>query len=176
MANPSPSDEAAGPVEPKRSTSARRLNELDIRTWMRFTKSWFVCNPGPRSKTQLQHPAKFPEAMVRDFILYFTRDGQTVLDPFAGVGSAVAAAAACGRRGIGIELCEAFHQASANRIGRDPDRERYAQGDAREAAAICRSQGVEQVDYIITSPPYWDMLHTLRAADRGGLPRITVRV
>ena len=43
-----------------------RLNDLDVRAWMRGTKSWFVCNPPPRSAAQLRHPAKFPEELVRE--------------------------------------------------------------------------------------------------------------
>jgi DNA modification methylase len=136
-------------------TRTGRFNELDVRAWMRFTKSWFVCNPPPRTAAQRAHPAKFPEAMAREFIEFFTRPGETVLDPFSGVGSAVAAAAAAGRCGVGIELSPAFHEvARAAASGGQT----YLRGDAAEAADLCRRAGVPVVHYVLTSPPYWDML------------------
>jgi hypothetical protein len=153
------------------------LNGLDVRAWMRFTRSWFVYNPPPRRSDQVRHPAKFPEGMAQQFIEFFTAPGERVLDPFAGVGSAVAAATAAGRRGIGIELSPEFHAAATGRedLGAEG---RMLLGDARRAPELLRAAGVEQVEYIITSPPYWDMLRQGRGnvdsvqkqRARGGLP------
>jgi SAM-dependent methyltransferase len=154
------------------------LNDLDVRSWMRFTKSWFVCNPPPRTHAERNHPAKFPEVMAGEFIRFFTRSGETVLDPFCGVGSAVTAAATLGRRGIGIEISPEFHEVASARVGATDDSQTFLLGDANRAAELCCRAGVERVHYILTSPPYWDMLlqgrgnvdstHALRR--RGGLP------
>jgi DNA modification methylase len=138
------------------------LNNLDVRAWMRFTKSWFVCNPPPRSAARLQHPAKFPEEMVREFVSFFTRPGETVLDPFSGVGSAVVGAASLGRRGVGIELSSEFHALATSGLPLLPELETYIQGDARSAVDLCREHGIASVDYILTSPPYWNMLRRSR--------------
>lgn len=142
-----------GPRRRPRST----LNALDVRAWMRFTKSWFVCNPPPRTRAQVQHPAKFPEALVAEFVSFFTKPGETVLDPFSGVGSAVVGAASVGRRGVGIELSDAFHESASQGLTRQ-DSELYIHGDARQAAQLCQGRGIERVHYVITSPPYWNML------------------
>jgi hypothetical protein len=133
------------------------LNGLDVRAWMRFTRSWFICNPPPRRKNEVRHPAKFPEAMARPFIEFFTAPGETVLDPFAGVGSTLAAAAQCGRNGVGVELSPEFHGLAAAR----PDLgtgSTLLRGDARQAPALLAAAGVPRVEYVLTSPPYWDML------------------
>jgi hypothetical protein len=142
---------------------------------MRFTRSWFVCNPPARSRSQLGHPAKFPEAVAQSAIEFFTAPGEVVLDPFAGVGSAVAAAEAAGRRGIGIELSPEFHALAAARA--DLGQGRMLLGDARNAASLLAGAGVAQVHYVVTSPPYWDMLRQSRGnvesvhrkRDRAGL-------
>lgn len=137
------------------------LNGLDVRAWMRFTRSWFVYNPPPRKRDQLQHPAKYPEAVAQSSIEFFTARGERVLDPFAGVGSTLAAAAACGRAAVGIELSPEFHALAAAR----PDLgagSRMLLGDARNAVDLLREAGVSQVEYIVTSPPYWDMLRQAR--------------
>ncbi|MBI3912436.1 MAG: class I SAM-dependent methyltransferase [Armatimonadetes bacterium] len=137
------------------------LNDLDVRAWMRFTKSWYVCNPPPRRRAELEHPAKFPEAMAQEFIRFFTRAGEVVLDPFCGVGSALVAAEACDRVGVGVELLPEF-AARARAYGEPRASRRVLQGDARQAVDLCRAAGVEEVHYVLTSPPYWDMLRHTR--------------
>jgi DNA modification methylase len=158
-------DDPEGETPPSKPRPKNALNELDVRSWMKFTKSWFVCNPPPRSKNQVRHPAKFPEALAAEFIRFFTRPGETVLDPFSGTGSTVRASYAEGRRGLGIEISPDFLAISeAHRT--DASQEIFLQGDAREAEALSRSAGVERVDYVLTSPPYWDMLRQSRGGVR----------
>src|SRR5512136_1641550 len=81
-----------------------KLNDLDARTWLKFQKSWFIHNPPPRRKGVLVHPAKFPETLAQEFIEFFTRQGETVLDPMAGTGSTLVAALRAARNSVGIEL------------------------------------------------------------------------
>lgn len=160
----SPTEQESGPGA-ARSAAAKKvrgtLNDLDVREWMRFTKSWFICNPKPRSRSQRYHPAKFPEELVAEFIRYFTKPGEWVLDPFSGVGTTVSTAAALDRSGVGIELSPEFYAISTERAA-VAGRETYVQGDARDAARLCRENGVAGVQYVLTSPPYWDMLRQSR--------------
>ena len=81
-----------------------KLNNLDPKRWLKFQKSWFIHNPPPRKKGVLVHPAKFPETMAQEFIEFFTKEGETVLDPMAGTGSTLVAALRCGRNSYGVEL------------------------------------------------------------------------
>src|SRR5574341_1853255 len=84
--------------------SPKKLNDLDPKRWLKFQKSWFLHNPQPRKKGVLVHPAKFPESMAQEFIEFFTKKGETVLDPMAGTGSTLVAALRAGRNSYGIEL------------------------------------------------------------------------
>ena len=84
--------------------SPNKLNDLDSKRWLKFQKSWFIHNPPPRKKGVLVHPAKFPETLAQEFIEFFTKRGETVLDPMAGTGSALIAALRAGRNSYGIEL------------------------------------------------------------------------
>ncbi|MFH2104448.1 MAG: DNA methyltransferase [Chloroflexota bacterium] len=140
-----------------------RLNDLDPKTWLKFQKSWFIHNPPPRKKGVLVHPAKFPETMAQEFIEFFTKQGQTVLDPMAGTGSALVAALRCGRNSYGIELNSKYADI-ARQIIQD---ERTALGAAvaglkaeiiQDDAASAGGHGLPVIDYVLTSPPYWDML------------------
>jgi DNA modification methylase len=141
-----------------------KLNDLDPKTWLKFQKSWFIHNPPPRKKTVLVHPAKFPETMAQEFIEFFTKTGATVLDPMAGTGSTLIAALRCGRNSYGIELNPRYAEIaqqiiSAERASLGQRVEDLASevitGDATRAADF----GLPLCDYVLTSPPYWDMLH-----------------
>lgn len=141
-----------------------KLNELTSKEWLKFQKSWFIHNPPPRKKGVLVHPAKFPETMAQEFIEFFTKKEETVLDPMAGTGSTLVAALRAGRNSYGIELNPKYVQI-AQEIIKD---ERAMSGNSIEnlkseiingdAIQITNYQ-IPIIDYILTSPPYWDMLH-----------------
>ena len=59
-----------------------------------------------------QHPATFPNKLAEDFILAFTQEGDTVLDPFNGSGTTVCMAKKNNRFGIGFEINEAYFELS----------------------------------------------------------------
>jgi DNA modification methylase len=140
-----------------------KLNALDSKTWLKFQKSWFIHNPPPRKKGVLVHPAKFPETMAQEFIEFFTRPGETVLDPMAGTGSTLVAALRAGRNSYGIELnpkyAEIAHQiVSAERQSLDSLIENLKSEIITGDAALAATYSFPTIDYVLTSPPYWDML------------------
>jgi DNA modification methylase len=145
------------------------LNDLDSKTWLKFQKSWFIHNPPPRKKGVLVHPAKFPETMAQEFIEFFTKKGGTVLDPMAGTGSTIVAALRSGRNSYGIELNPRYAEVAQKIIAE----ERLKLGKAAEDlkselipgnASNAVSYQLPPIDYVLTSPPYWDMLHAKGAA------------
>src|SRR4026208_817557 len=107
---------------------SNKLNNLDSKSWLKFQKSWFIHNPPPRKKGVLVHPAKFPETLAREFIEFFTKRGQTVLDPMAGTGSALVAALRAGRNSYGIELNPKYAEIAKQII----EEERTALGESVE--------------------------------------------
>ncbi|MBI4732873.1 MAG: site-specific DNA-methyltransferase [Chloroflexi bacterium] len=146
-----------------------KLNDLDSKTWLKFQKSWFIHNPPPRRKGVLVHPAKFPETMAQEFIEFFTKRGETVLDPMAGTGSALVASLRCGRNSCGIELNPKYAEIARQIILE----ERKSLGDSinnltseiiNGDASLVATYKLPTIDYVLTSPPYWDMLHARGAA------------
>ncbi len=93
-----------------------RLNDLSPREWIKFQKSWFIHNPPPREPGVFHHPAKFPETLAREFVEFFTKRGEWVLDPMVGTGSTLIAARAAGRPSIGVELSEPFARIAHERL------------------------------------------------------------
>jgi DNA modification methylase len=144
-----------------------RLNDLSSKEWLKFQKSWFIHNPPPRQKHVLRHPAKFPETLAQEFIEFFTKAGQVVLDPMVGTGSTLVAAMRSGRNSYGIELNPAYAEIARQVVSE----ERVQLGEAAASlaaevitgdAGLITRYAVEfnlpPIDYVITSPPYWDML------------------
>ena len=151
--------------------SRNKLNDLDSKRWLKFQKSWFIHNPPPRKKGVLVHPAKFPETLAQEFIEFFTKQGETVLDPMAGTGSTLVAALRAGRNSYGVELNPKYAEIAKQII----EEERTTLGDSvsslqsliinGDAAQITNYSEASPwgqlppIDYVLTSPPYWDMLH-----------------
>jgi DNA modification methylase len=150
-----------------------RLNDLDPKTWLKFQKSWFVHNPPRRRREALRHPAKFPESLAQEFIEFFTKRGQVVFDPMAGTGSSLVAALRAGRNSYGVELnthyaalARQWIAAEISSLG-EPAADLTAQmitGDAARLAELIPAGQIPPIDYVLTSPPYWDMLRARGAA------------
>ena len=62
------------------------------------------------SSTRNGHPAPFPAELAERLIKMFSFAGDTILDPFMGVGSTSVAAIKAGRNSIGNELEPAYFQ------------------------------------------------------------------
>jgi DNA modification methylase len=145
-----------------------RLNDLSPKEWLKFQKSWFIHNPPPRQKGVLRHPAKFPETLAREYIEFFTHRGQFVLDPMVGTGSTLVAALDSGRHSYGIELSPAYAEIARQVVGAERQTLGAAAegltaevitGNAADTVEILSALHAPPIDYLITSPPYWDMLH-----------------
>jgi len=55
------------------------------------------------------HPAAFPENLPEWFIKLFTKENDTILDPFAGSGTTLTVAQKMKRNSIGIEILPEYH-------------------------------------------------------------------
>ena len=65
------------------------------------------------------HPTTKPLGIFEDWVALFTDPGETLLDPFAGSGTALVAAKALGRKAIGVELDERYAEIAARRLAQD---------------------------------------------------------
>ncbi len=130
--------------------------------------SWFILKPAPRKKNEILHPAKYPEELVTMFIDEFTLPDANVLDPMSGTGSTQVAALKAGRNGYGTELSDFFADIADERCSdiiqpvqkelfTDENHQKFLilNKDARDIV----KDDFPSIDYMITSPPYWDMLN-----------------
>lgn len=136
-------------------------------------------SPPPKDSLKDLHPATFAESDVEKLIRFFTKKSDKVLDPFLGSGSTLVACASTGRSGIGIELVPKWAVIASRRVklalkNRDSVRGKPAvysgncvttskktpfyailEGDARD---LLKRIPDESIDFIVTSPPYWNIL------------------
>ncbi len=152
---------------------AKRANGLDGKTWLRYSISvWSDIRKSP-DETALKHPALFPADLTSRLIEIFTNpDQNTVLDPFAGMGSTIATAQRMGKHGIGIELNPKFAEKARFRCHEEKalkksKAKQQNNSPVHNANALDLLEYVteDSVDLVITSPPYWDILDMKRSAD-----------
>jgi len=154
-----------------------KLNDLSGKEWIKFTKTWFIHRPAPRENAKLLHPAAFPESLVKEFIMFFTKKGQLVLDPFLGTGSTLIACVESNRSGVGVEVVKKWADIAEMRVKKLLEQKRGSEhllasmglfsekliikvihGNSMELSKIWEENHFPPADYCITSPPYWNQL------------------
>lgn len=157
------------------------LNELSGEEWLYFTKSLLTtAYPSELGHAQRKvHGANKPPRLMARLIEFFTRGGELVLDPFAGVGGTLLGAAICRRprRALGFEIeprwAEVYRAveaaASAERDGAGPllvdlgDSDpggprrfdpRGCRMEVGDALALIDHLEDASVDLVATDPPY----------------------
>lgn len=188
---------SAGPRRKPRRHARNHLNDLTGTEWIKFTKTWFELGPGAdpnrpaiepgrswlivdsrryhKNRATELHPARYPEELVSEFIRFFTKKGEWVLDPFAGSGATLVACLETERNGIGIELSSKYCEVTRDRISpmsgaatafvRQGDASRIGDAGFWDEAAfpgLPLDGGLPAFDFVMTSPPYWDMLRHSR--------------
>jgi DNA modification methylase len=151
----------------KRPDPRNTLNDLTASEWIPETVSvWTQRGLGANhaeAQIERQHPAPFSFTDVGRLVRFFTKAGQTVLDPFVGVGSTLKACALADRKGVGIELNPKYAKLAEQRLEQEvggifgkPGDQQVLVGDAR---VIASGLANDSVDFVVTSPPYWNILH-----------------
>ena len=136
-----------------------RLNDLTGKEWLYWSKS--VINkpypPNLQHKLRSTHGGQKPPDLCGDLIEVFTKRGQWVLDPFAGVGGTLLGAALRGRKAVGIEInpqwIEIYRQVCS--LEKIPE-QRLICGDSRTVLKELPREG-RAFDLVCTDVPYWDM-------------------
>lgn len=160
---------------------SNKLNDLNGKQWIRETTSvWIQKGLGAShedAKIEREHPAPFSYQDVARLIRFFTKRRMTVLDPFCGVASTLKACALDGRHGIGIELSPRWTKLGRERLVKEvpasvrgATTQRIILGDSRKRLDELPAGSV---DFIVTSPPYWNILskvdHKVRGRVKAGL-------
>ena len=139
----------------------RTFNGLTAREWTLLSRNVWSDVSSPRQARHLVHGAVFPVKLAERLIRIYSKRGNLVLDPFAGVGSTCIAAMQLERRSVGIELNPEFYGmarawADENDVrGGHEWRPTLINGDARDVQQWIAPESVQAT---ITSPPYADFI------------------
>jgi site-specific DNA-methyltransferase (adenine-specific) len=95
------------PTDEQRKAS--KIKKQDFDEW--FQQIWRI--PGASTR---EHPAPFPLELATRIVRMFSFTGDTVLDPFCGTGTTMAAALQNQRNSIGIEIDEEYCRMAANQL------------------------------------------------------------
>jgi len=124
----------------------REASKLTKEEWREYTKTvWQIANV-----SHAAHPAVFPREIPHRLTKLFSFVGETVLDPFAGVGTTAQAATALDRRVVSVDLNPSYADIVRESV-RSANSEVHT-ADARNLDFLADNS----VDLIITSPPYWN--------------------
>ena len=146
-----------------------KLNDLTGAEWQFATKTVIskIYPSNLQHKLRSQHGGQKPPQLCADLIKIFTKEGQTILDPLAGVGGSLLGAALTNRNAIGIEINDKWIEiykevCKLEKLKTFP----VMLGDANERLKEIEK---ESVDFIITDVPYWimDQLTKTRSESAG---------
>ncbi len=81
------------------------------------------------------HSAAFPEALPEWFIRLFTREGDTVLDPFMGSGTTIVSACDMDRNAVGMEMHPDYYEMVQKKF-QNPARRNMRKANAQKQIAL----------------------------------------
>ena len=147
------------------------FNGLTPTEWALLSKNVIVedelLNPvwndlsSPRNKYQLEHGAVYPIKLCERLIKMYSAEGDTVFDPFLGIGTTMIAAQQLDRHCVGIELNSKFAGIAQNWLNdvqglfKNDKHYKIVNDDCRNLLQHVRK---DKVQLTITSPPYADFI------------------
>jgi hypothetical protein len=138
-------------------SEANVVNDLTGREWVFWTRS-VISRPYPpnmQHRLRSEHGGQKPPDLCADLLRVFTKQGQSVLDPFMGVGGVLLGASLSGRTAVGVETnprwIEIYREVCAKESLLPQE---TVHADARVAL---KGMAGRTFDCIFTDVPYWTM-------------------
>lgn len=140
--------------ETKNVDPRNKLNDLTGEEWIYHTKTvWKTSYPSEYGhELRKKHGANKPPKLMQELLELFTKHGQMVLDPFAGVGGTLIAATLSGRKCVGIDINDEWMRIYLKVCEQEGlEAQEYIVGDSLKKLM---SYDDDYFDYIVTDPPY----------------------
>jgi DNA modification methylase len=147
-------------------------NDLDPKKWREYEKEglqffsvWDTPERDPLGWTLKTIHGSCPVEIPRQCIWRFSKEGETVLDPFVSSGTTLVACARMKRLGIGIEINPKIAKVARQNLSMRLDpvlngwvgKQRLIVGDSRNLKVL--GIGDESVDLVFAHPPYWNLIN-----------------
>ena len=153
--------------------SNEKPNDLDPSRWreyeqegLQFLSVWDTPERDPLGWTQRTIHGSCPVEIPRQCIWRFSKQGETVLDPFVASGTALVACARLKRIGMGVEINPKIAEVAKENLSAqtlDPEINEWLQkqkliiGDSRDLKSLGIENGT--VDMVFAHPPYWSLIN-----------------
>ena len=146
-------------------------NNLEPKKWreyenegLQFFSVWDTPERDPLGWTLKTIHGSCPVEIPRQCIWRFSKEGETVLDPFVASGTTLVACARMKRNGIGIEINPKIAKVARENLSMrlDPElngwmqKQRLIIGDSRNLKDLEIED--ESVDLVFSHPPYWNLI------------------
>jgi DNA modification methylase len=121
------------------------------------TTVWSFPKRGNWATHRSDYRGNWSPQVVRNLILRYSKEGDTVLDPMVGGGTTLIECNLTGRKGIGIDINPDAIKITKDRLNFDylySQPQKCFIGDARKLEVIPDNS----VDLILTHPPYADII------------------
>ena len=147
-----------------------KLNDLSGAEWAHFLNSVEVTRYSTNGADSFAHHLRKrvhspkPPQLMKRFVDFFTKENQLVLDPFMGVGGTLIASSLARRRAIGIDI-SADYLNVYEQVCKELRLEKQTTivGDSADIDRLLDPDTV--VDFILTDPPYGEMLSRRRTGE-----------
>jgi len=158
-----------------------QFNDIDMRRWKEYdeiiTDSLWILGRRDNSGAHTpEYHGNFVPQIPRQAMLRFTRRGEWVLDPFAGLGTTLIEARRLGRNAVGVELSEEIAEKARSFVSEEPG-ETVAEilvGDStRPETFEAIREIMDTFHLVILHPPYWNIIRfTERREDLSNAPTL----
>jgi DNA modification methylase len=156
-------------VQTKPGTVPQYKRYLDEVPGISVGDSWEDIDPiNAQAKERLHYPTQKPEALLERVIAASSAEGDTVLDPFCGCGTTIAAAQKLNRRWIGIDITNLAISLIRHRL-----QDTYGEAIKSTYEVIGEPVSVPDAEALAASDPYqfqWFKIRGLPQRRVGSIP------
>lgn len=139
----------------------KTFNGMTAREWTINSRSVWNDLSSQRKGKHLKHGATYPEKLSERIIQMYSKEGDTILDPFLGTGTTLVSASKLNRNGIGIELSEEYYEIAKQSV--ESNYGLFIEVEIKIINDDCgnaiKKLDDESIQLTFTSPPYADLIH-----------------
>lgn len=150
-------------------TAVGAVNDLNLNRWKEYEEIWtdslwMIEKRDQSGAHEGGYWGNFVPDIPRQLMWRYTRQGDWVLDGFAGSGTTLIECRRQGRHGIGIELQSSVAEQARTRIEQEPNPHQtlyeLVVGDSRtvDLREVLQQHGISHAQLLMLHPPYHDII------------------
>lgn len=145
-----------------------KYNDIDIKNWKNYSDIitdtlWLFKNRDNSGIHSSKYHGNFIPQIPNQLFKRYTKEGDFILDPFAGSGTSLIEAQRLNRNSLGIEIQKDVTNYANNLINierKDNIVSQIYTGDSKtfRVGDMLNYHNIKNIQFIIFHPPYWDII------------------